>query len=82
VIANNSQYKILKSVARVLPLPEMAKGSHLGMDLTGPEIDFVALARSFGVVAHRVTERDELSDRVRAALLSASPVLLEVPIES
>jgi benzoylformate decarboxylase len=81
VIANNSQYKILKSVARILPLPAMAKGNNVGMDLGGPAIDFVGLARSFGVEAHRVAEPDELSERVRAGLQAASPILFEVPIE-
>jgi benzoylformate decarboxylase len=81
VIANNSQYKILKSVARLLPLPEMVKGNYLAMDLTGPEVDFVALAKSLGVEAHRVADPDELSDRIRTGLPAESPVLLEVPIE-
>lgn len=81
VIANNAQYKILKVCGNLLPLPEMAKGNHLGMDLAGPEVDFVGLARSFGVEAHRVTEPDELSDRLRAALAGDGPVLFDVPIE-
>jgi thiamine pyrophosphate-dependent acetolactate synthase large subunit-like protein len=43
-------------------------------------VDFVGLARAFGVEAHRVTEPDELSERVRGSLAGNRPQLLEVPI--
>jgi benzoylformate decarboxylase len=81
VIANNTQYKILKVSGRVMQLPEVVRGNHLGMDLVEPEVDFVALAHSFGVRAHRVTEPDELSQRVRDSLNQTEPTLLDVRIE-
>jgi benzoylformate decarboxylase len=81
VIANNTQYKILKDAAKVIQLPQMRKGNYLGMDLVGPEVDFVGLARSFGVEAHRVADPEELSDRVREALSRTEPILLDVAIE-
>ncbi len=42
--------------------------------------DYLALARGFGVEAHRVTEPDELADRVAAAFRGDRPILLDVPI--
>ncbi|MFC2030072.1 thiamine pyrophosphate-binding protein [Chloroflexota bacterium] len=81
LIANNSQYKILKVSGNVMQLPQMTQDKYLGMDLVEPEVDFVGLARSFGVDAHRVTEPDELSDRVSDSLELAEPVLLDVSIE-
>jgi benzoylformate decarboxylase len=57
------------------------KRRYLGLDLVEPEVDFVGLARSFGVAAHRVTEPDELSERVHDALNRTEPILLDVPIE-
>jgi benzoylformate decarboxylase len=81
LIANNAQYKILKDVGAMLDLPHVVQGKYLGMDLVEPEVDFVGLARSFGVEACRVTEPDELSDRVRDALQRTEPILLDVPIE-
>jgi benzoylformate decarboxylase len=81
VIANNAQYKILKLSGAVMKLPQMAQQKYLGMDLIEPEVDFVGLAHSFGVEAHRVTEPDELSERVRDSLNRAEPILLDVPIE-
>jgi benzoylformate decarboxylase len=81
VIANNAQYKILKMGGEVMQLPQMARKNYLGIDLVEPEIDFVGLARSLGVQAHRVTEPDHLSEQVRAALDQTGPVLLDVAIE-
>jgi len=81
VVANNAQYKILKVCGNVMELPQMAANKYLGMDLVEPEVDFVGLAHSFGVEAHRVTEPDELSDRMRDSLADPKPTLLDVPIE-
>lgn len=80
LIANNTQYKILKVCGEHLPLPQMAKGNYLAMDLHPPEIDFVSLARAFGVEAHRVREPEELEERIGAGLASARPLLLDVVI--
>jgi benzoylformate decarboxylase len=46
-----------------------------------PEIDFVGLARSFGLEADRISDPDTLSDRLKAWLASPRPLLLDVPIE-
>ncbi len=80
IICNNAQYEILKHCGDVMPLPRMAAKHYLGLDLIDPEIDFVALAQSFGVEAHRVTDPDELGERVRASLLSSKPQLFDVPL--
>jgi thiamine pyrophosphate-dependent acetolactate synthase large subunit-like protein len=50
------------------------------MDLSGPEVDMVSLARSFGVEAHRVEDPDELSDRVKESFGRETPILFDVPI--
>ncbi len=81
VIANNAQYKILKIVGAEMDLSQMAESQFPGMDLVEPEIDFVGLARSFGVEAYRVSEPGELAERVREALDRTEPILLDVVIE-
>ena len=44
-------------------------------------VDFVALARSFGLeVAHRVERADEIGATIKRALESNAPALVEVPI--
>jgi benzoylformate decarboxylase len=81
IIANNKQYKILKVSGNVMQLPQMTQKRYLGMDLVEPEVDFVGLAQSFGVDAHRVTEPGELSERLRNSFNLAEPVLYDVCIE-
>lgn len=79
VVCNNAQYKILRVCGDVMALPRLGAGAP-GLDLTGPAVDFVGLARSLGVEARRVEEPDELSERVRDSLAGDRPRLFEVPI--
>ncbi|PIE33182.1 hypothetical protein CSA56_12710 [candidate division KSB3 bacterium] len=81
LIANNTQYKILKVSGNVMDLPQMRQGHYLGMDLVSPEVNVVSLAQSFGVEGCRVTEPDELNERISNALHRKKPLLLDVPIE-
>lgn len=80
VICNNAQYQILKLCGRSLSLPQAEAEQFVGVDLVGPELDYLALARGFGVEAHRITEPDELADRVSAAFRSERPILFDVTI--
>jgi benzoylformate decarboxylase len=80
VICNNAQYQILKIGAQGMALPRANEGRFEGMDLTAPEIDMVSLARSFGVEAHRVSDPDELSQRVKDSFGRETPILFDVPI--
>jgi benzoylformate decarboxylase len=80
VIANNSQYQILKVCGDVLAMPELRDPRCPGMDLVGPKVDYVGLARSFGVEAERITEPDALSECVRASFRAGKPRLIDVPI--
>jgi benzoylformate decarboxylase len=81
VICNNAQYQILKSGAAGLGLPAAKSGKFVGMDLEGPEIDMVSLAQSLGVPAERVSEPDELAEKVKRSLAGDGPRLFDVPIE-
>ena len=81
VIPNNAQYQILKVGARGIGLPHAADGQYVGMDLVEPEVDLVALAGSLGVEACRVTEPEELTDVLAAALADPRPRLIDVPID-
>jgi benzoylformate decarboxylase len=81
VICNNAQYQILKVGAQQLALPAARSGRYVGLDLREPEVDFVKLANSLGVEAHRVTEPDELADRVQESLTGDCPQLFDVPIQ-
>jgi len=76
VIANNRSYRILKERLKSMRGSER----YIGMDLREPEIDFVGLAESMGVPAHRITEPDEVAPALRAAMASGVPRLLDVRI--
>jgi benzoylformate decarboxylase len=80
VIPNNAQYQILKIGAASMNLPAARAGRFEGFDLTEPEIDFVWLARSLGVEASRISDPDELSERVAQSLHGDRPQVFEVPI--
>jgi benzoylformate decarboxylase len=81
VICNNAQYQILKVGANQLNLPAARAGRYVGLDIAGPEVDLVGLARSLGVEAMRVSEPDELAQRVAESLAGDVPRLFDVPIQ-
>jgi benzoylformate decarboxylase len=80
VICNNAQYQILKIGAVNMGLEEAGRGRFVGMDITGPEVDFVGLAQSLGVRAERISEPDQLSDLVSQSLAGNEPRLFDVQI--
>lgn len=80
LIANNTAYQILKNSSDKMGMGRLRQADYPAMHLVDPEIDFVGLAQSFGVAAHRVTTPDELADHIRAAFEQNEPVLLDVPI--
>jgi benzoylformate decarboxylase len=80
VICNNAQYQILKIGAQGMALPRANEGRFEGMDLSEPEIDMMSLARSFGVEAHRLSDPDELSQRVKESFGRETPILFDVPL--
>ncbi len=81
IVPNNTQYQILKLCCEKLPLPQAAKGNYEALDMVSPEVDFVGLAKSFGVEAVRVEDPDELSDRLKVAFSDDKPRLIEVPVQ-
>ena len=81
VVCNNGQYQILKSGAAALGLPAAAEGRFLGMDFAAPSVDMVALARSLGVAAERITEPAQLAARVAESLPGDKPQLFDVTIQ-
>ncbi len=82
VIANNAQYQILKAGSMSFGLPAAQAGQFVGMDLSGPEVDMVSLAKALGVPARRISEPDELAAAVDESLkASDGPRLFDVPIE-
>lgn len=82
VIANNGEYRILKKGAKGIDLPHAQQGRYVGFDLEEPKIDFVSLAESLGVQAHRATEPEQVSHLLERAWAGDRPVLIDAPIAS
>ena len=84
VILNNRVYRILKynmnrfrSVAGV----EGRAGTFRHLDLTDPDIDYVSVARGFGVEGRRVSEPGEVGEAVAEAFASGAPRLIELVVD-
>jgi benzoylformate decarboxylase len=79
-VVNNRQYKILKGYLAGMGGAAARTGRFVGMDLTDPPVDYVALATSMAVEATRIDHADDVGDAVRAALAAGRPHLLELSI--
>ena len=62
VILNNTSYRILKQRLHAMRGLSQQADTYVGMELTDPAVDFVSLARSFGVAAERATTVHEATD--------------------
>jgi benzoylformate decarboxylase len=81
VILNNSSYRILKQRTRELGGHAAASGKYLAMDIDDPAIDYVALARTFGLSAQRVATLSDVPAALNSALRADAPYLLEIMID-
>jgi benzoylformate decarboxylase len=76
VIANNRGYRIIKE--RLVSFRKTDKFT--GMDIREPEIDFVALARSFGLAARRVADPQEIAPALREGFAGGQPNLVDIRV--
>ena len=76
VIANNRGYRIIKE--RLVAMRRT--DAFVGMDIREPDIDFVALGRSFGLPSTRVTDPHGLAPALQAAFASGGPQLIDVRV--
>jgi benzoylformate decarboxylase len=81
VILNNTSYRILKQRLHSLRgLAEQAD-TYVGMELIDPAIDFVSLARSFGIAAERAKTVHEATDLLGKALRDNVAMLIDVVLD-
>ena len=82
VICDNGAYAILDGeLERVGAARDGLRARRL-LDLTGPALDFVALATGMGVPARRADTADELVDQLRWALAEPGPHLIQAVLQS
>jgi acetolactate synthase I/II/III large subunit len=82
ILLNNRSYAVLNmELDRVGAEAPGPKAKDL-LDLSRPDIDFVAVSRGLGVPATRATSADELSDQLAMALAEPGPTLIEAMVPS
>ncbi|MEQ8663892.1 MAG: thiamine pyrophosphate-dependent enzyme, partial [Gammaproteobacteria bacterium] len=81
IVINNREYNVLKNFMRSQPHYLAAQtGEFIGMDITSPPVDFMALAASMGVPGQQLTRADEIHDAVSEAIATCRPNLIEIVI--
>ena len=82
VVYNNRSYAILNlELNRVGAEPPGPRAKAM-LDLSGPDLDFVAIARGFGVPANRATSADDFVKQLERALAEPGPALIEAIVPS
>jgi acetolactate synthase-1/2/3 large subunit len=76
IIFNNRQYSILKSELKLVGAVGGPKALDM-LDLSRPDLDFVALATGLGVPAERATTAEEFNAAFARGLASSGPHLVE-----
>jgi benzoylformate decarboxylase len=77
VICNNGGYRIIKQRLKAFHGNEQ----YVGMDFVEPAVDFVGLAKSMGLEAHRISDPAALEPALRKANSTPGTKLLEVMVE-
>ncbi|MFO1081730.1 MAG: thiamine pyrophosphate-binding protein [Reyranellaceae bacterium] len=83
VILANREYRVLKHNIDAYRQRFDVKSNkpYMHMDLTGPALGFVDLARGMGLAGTHVTKADDIRPAIAAAFKSGKPHLVEIEIE-
>lgn len=83
VILANREYRVLKHNIDAYRARFDAKSNkpYMHMDLTGPVMGFVDMARGMGVAGTHVSRADDIQTAVAAAFKTGKPHLVEIEIE-
>ena len=76
VIANNRGYRIIKE--RLVSFRKTDKFT--GMDIREPDIDFVALGKSFGLDSRRIADPQDIGPALRESFDSGKPNLIDIRV--
>jgi benzoylformate decarboxylase len=83
VILANREYRVLKHNIDAYRMRFGIKSNapYMHMDLSGPTMGFVEMARGMGVSGTHVTKADDIKAAVTAAFATGKPHLIEIEIE-
>lgn len=82
VIANNKRYAVLDMELDRVGADAGGPAARAMFDLTGPDLDFVALAAGFGVEGVRVDTAEDLTAHLARANATPGPQLIEALVPS
>ena len=82
VIFNNRSYAILKIELERVKARAAGPRAKSQLDLSGPDLDFVEIARGLGVPATRPETGEELVGALKRALAEPGPHLIEAVVPS
>jgi acetolactate synthase-1/2/3 large subunit len=77
VVCNNRSYAILEHELSRVGAPNDGHRARRLLELSEPDLDFVALAQGMGVPASRATTAEDLADQLRRALAEPGPHLID-----
>jgi acetolactate synthase-1/2/3 large subunit len=80
VIFNNGMYRILDHEYRRLGVNEVGERAASLFDISGPDVDWVALAGSMGVAGERVDTTQDMAAAIRRGLEREGPYLVEAMV--
>jgi len=78
IVFANRKYQILRNEMHIVGVTEIGPRASGLLDIDNPEIDWVSLAKTFGVEAERVDTMDNLSSAIDTGLATQGPYLIEV----
>ena len=78
IVFANRRYQILRHELSNVGAAAGGPRAEALMDLSRPDIDWVSLARTFGLEAFRAETADDLARQVEAGLAAPGPALIEV----
>ena len=82
IIFNNSSYAVLNMELQRVGAAEGGEKARDMLDLTRPDLDFVALAKGMGVRATRATTAEEFAEQLGAAIAASGPSVIEAVVPS
>ena len=81
IVMNNREYNVLKNFMRSRSGYIAARTNRfIAMDLDLPAIDYLALAKSMGVPAHRIEKAADIAPAVAAGIASGNVNLIEIVV--
>jgi acetolactate synthase I/II/III large subunit len=82
IICNNGSYAVLNMELNRVGADSAGPKARAMLDISGPDLDFVALAKGMGLTASRATTADEFNDQLARALATPGPSVVEAVVPS